>query len=161
LRNRHINPIPAGTVRPATSVADEIARLAEFSAVFRDSNGTPIRGSNRLDPRFNVVTLMESSGKSSYHAMQADIAKTFSHGYQLQVAYTWSKSIDDASDALSVLVNDVPIAQDPFHLNSDRAVSQFDIPHRLVIDHLWEPEFFQDAHGFARKLLHGWGFNGI
>src|SRR5262249_44453804 len=40
-------------------------------------------------------------------------------------------------------------------------VSQFDIPHRLVINHVYEPQFFKDTSGVAMKILHGWEFNGI
>ena len=40
-------------------------------------------------------------------------------------------------------------------------MSQFDIPHRLVINHGFEPQFFKNTGGPAGKILHGWEFNGI
>jgi Carboxypeptidase regulatory-like domain len=161
LRSRHMNMIPPGTVLPATSEADEIARIPEFTALFGGYSGSVTAGSKRIDPRFNAVTVVESSANSNYNALEAQVVKRFSRSYQFQVAYTWSKSIDNASDVLNVVVNDNPTAQDPFNLRDNRSVSQFDIPHRLVINHVYEPQFFRDVKGPAGKILHGWEFNGI
>jgi hypothetical protein len=161
LRSRQINMIPQGTVKAATSEADEIARIPEFTTVFGGYSGSVTTSSRRIDPRFNSVTLVEGSAKSNYHALEMQITKRYSQGYQLQAAYTWSKSIDDASDVLGVLVNDVATAQNPFSLRDNRSVSQFDVPHRLVINHVYEPQFFNGLTGAAGKLLRGWGFSGI
>jgi len=161
LRTRHVNMIPPGTVRPAANEADEFARLTEFQNVFTRSNAATTGTSNRIDPRFNQVTLVESSASSNYHAFEAQVLKRLTSGYQFQLAYTWSKSIDDASDVLNVVVNDYPTAQNPFNLRDNRGVSQFDVPHRLVINHNYEPQFFKNMGGVAGKILRGWEFNGI
>src|SRR5262245_26061392 len=55
LRSRHMNMIPPGTVQPATSEADEIARIPEFTAIFGGYSGSVTAGSKRIDPRFNAV----------------------------------------------------------------------------------------------------------
>jgi hypothetical protein len=161
LRSRHMNMIPPGTVRPATSEADEIARISEFAAVFAGYSGSVTAGSKRIDPRFNAVTKIESSANSNYNALEAQIVKRFSSSYQFHVSYTWSKSIDDASDVLNVNVNDFPVAQNPLNVRDNRSVSQFDIPHRLVINHVYAPQIFRDLKGPAGKILHGWEFGGI
>ena len=161
LRARNFNVVPAGTVRPATNEADEVARMQEFQNAFTGSNAGTTGRSNRIDPRFNQVTPVESSANSNYHALEAQVLKRYSSGYQFQVAYTWSKSIDDTSDVLNVVVNDLATAQNPFNLRDNRGVSQFDVPHRLVINHNYEPQFFKNKGGVAGKILHGWEFNGI
>jgi len=161
LRNRHVNMIPQGTVRPAANEADEIARLAEFTSVYTGESGTLTGSSNRIDPRFNVVNPVQSSSNSNYHALEAQLIKRFSANYQFQVAYTFSKSIDDQSDVLNVNVNDLPNAQNPFDLRNNRSLSQFDIPHRLVINHVYEPQIFKNTGGAIGKIFQGWEFNGI
>ena len=161
LRSRHMNMLPPGTVRPATSEADEIARIPEFTTIFGGYSGSVTAGSKRIDPRFNAVTMVEGSANSNYNALEAQVVKRFSSSYQFHVSYTWSKSIDDASDVLNVNVNDFPVAQNPLNVRDNRSVSQFDIPHRLVINHVYEPQFFRDVKGPAGKILHGWEFNGI
>src|SRR5262249_21520755 len=101
------------------------------------------------------------SGSANYHALAVELNKRFSRGHQFQVSYTWSKSIDDGSDVLNVVVNDNPYLQNPFDLRNSRSVSQFDIPHRLVVNHVWQPQWAAGLTGVTGKLLHGWGFSGI
>lgn len=162
LRNRQINMIPQSLVRPAAREADEIARLGEFQNIFAASSGTPARGSNRLDPRFNSVGVVESSSSSSFHALEVELNKRLSRGWQVQASYTWARSIDDGSDVLNgALPNDSFVAQNPFDLANSKGPSQFDIPHRLVINHIFEPQVFRNLRGIAGRLLHGWGLNGI
>src|SRR5262249_6445547 len=99
---------------------------------------------------------------SSYHAFEFLAHKTFRQGYFLQVAYTASKSIDDVSDALGVLVNDSSGQQNPRNNRDNRAVSQFDIPQRLVISHVLEPGWGKNASSrLLRRVFDGWGFSGI
>jgi hypothetical protein len=161
-RVRPINLINDPRTVPATSLADETARLSGFLAANSASTGNAARFSNRIDPRFNAINLLESSANSNYHAFQFLAKKSFSHGYFAQVAYTWSKSIDDVSDALGVLTNDSPAQQNPRNNRDNRAVSQFDIPQRLVITHVYEPTWFRNASNpLLRRLADGWGFAGI
>jgi hypothetical protein len=161
LRARRLNMIPQGTVRPASDAADEIARLSEFQSVFSRESAPLTGSSNRIDPRFNLVTITESSSNSNYNALEVQVVKRYSKGYQFQVSYTYSKSIDDQSDALNVNVNDLPNAQNPFNLHDNRSISQFDIPHRLVVHHIYQPQLFRNMGGIGGKLLHGWEFGGI
>jgi hypothetical protein len=153
-----LNPVVNGPA-PATSVADEITRLAEFQAAVAQENGP---GNIRLDPRFDQVNLHDSRGSSIYHSLQATATKSFSHGLQFQASYTWSKSIDDASDfSPTIQANDNSYAQDGFDLGAERAVSNFDIPHRVIVTGLWQVPFFHSFRGVAGKVLDGWSFESV
>jgi hypothetical protein len=144
---------------PAVDLADERARLAEFQTSFARQNGP---GNNRLDPRFNDVQLLRDNGSSIYHSLQVEVRKSFSRGLQFQFAYTWSKSIDNASDySPGQAITDRSYAQDQFNYRAERAVSQFDIPHRAVLSHVWQLPFFKDQKGFAGHVLGGWTFASI
>lgn len=147
---------------PATSLADEAARLGAFRASVAASNGSALNPSDRFDPRFNDVDLLNSSANSNYHSFQFVAQKAFTHGYSLQVAYTWSKSIDDVSDAMGVLINDSSNQQNPLNNRDNRAVSEFDIPQTLVVTHIWQTPF---GRNLRNPLLHtlaaGWSLAGI
>ena len=159
-RTRFMNPIQG--VVPATSLADESARLAGYNVLMAASNGSAVRPSNRYDPRFNDFRYVDSSANSNYHAFELLAQKVFAHGYAVQAAYTRSKSIDDISDALGVLINDSSAQQDPGNNRNNRAVSQFDLPQRLAIAHVWELPFGRSlSHPAMRRLLAGWSFAGI
>jgi hypothetical protein len=160
-RSRQVN-LNGARPRPAASLEDETARLAEFQSSFTNMTGNVRRFSTRLDPRFNVVNYYDSSANSNYHAMEVFITRAFKSGYSFQAAYTLSKSIDDVSDGLSNIPNDSAIIQDPLNLRSNRAVSAFDAPQRLVIAHVFElPWGSRLGNAALRHVLGGWGFAGI
>jgi len=159
-----VNLVPAANrPAPATSYADELARLSQFVAVFGHENGTASGSvvNNRLDHRFNTVTEVESAGTSNYQGLQVVVVKQPSHGLSVQGSYSYGHSIDDVSDALNVLVNDSPTEQDPNNLRGNRASSEFDLRHRVVFSHVYEIPFTNHLEGTTRKLFHGWAVSGI
>jgi outer membrane receptor protein involved in Fe transport len=160
-RSRDINLL-ASPVAPATSLADEQARLAQFQAAFSALNGSTTRYSNRIDPRYNVISYVDSSANSNYHSGQFEVQKRFSHGYMFQANYTIGKAIDDGSDVLGVLINDSPNQQNPLDNRNNRGPSQFDVRQRLVIAHQWLlPWGTGSSRWWVRSLLAGWGFAGV
>jgi hypothetical protein len=107
----------------------------------------------------------EQLGASTYHSLQASLTKRFSRGLYAQLAYTWSKSIDNGSgstfqDELNGLNN----FGDSFDTRDNRGLSDFDRKHRFVASYNWELPvrswFGIEDKGFGR-LLSGWSLNGI
>ena len=144
---------------PASSIEDERARLAEFQAAFSRQNGP---GNTRLDPRFNDVQLLRDNGFSNYHSLQVDVRKAMWWGLQLQAAYTWSKSIDNSSDySPGQAFNDRSYAQDQFNYTAEKALSQFDVPQRFVLSHVWQLPFYSAQRALAGRILGGWTFSSI
>ncbi|HZO53202.1 MAG TPA: hypothetical protein VFB63_10815, partial [Bryobacteraceae bacterium] len=159
-RTRDINPI-AQRLSPATSLADETARLTQFTSAFGLLNGNATRQSNRIDPRYNNIAYVEGSASSIYHGLQLEAQKRMSDFF-FTAAYTWSKSIDDNSDVLGSLSNDSGNQQNPFNNGNNRAASQFDLRHRVVFSHDWQMPFFRTSgNPFLKYALGGWGFAGI
>lgn len=160
-RSRAVNLLRPGILTPATSVADETARIADFRAINAALNAPPTAQTNRIDPRFTTVSLNESSANSNFHSFQTQLARTFRSGFGFTAAYTWSKSIDDVSDSLGVLATDTPNQQDPRNNANNRAVSAFDIPHRFVFTHSYDLPFLRSASGLLRTMAGGWNLSGI
>ena len=160
-RTRPINLL-ASQPAPATSFADEQARLSQFTTALAGLSGGPTAYSNRYDPRYNAVNLVESSANSSYNSLQVEAEKRFARNYWVHVAYTWAHSIDDVSDVLGVLSNDSAAQQNPLDNRNNRGPSQFDIRHTLSISHTWEVPFFRGStNRLLRGALGGWAFAGI
>lgn len=146
---------PAGAV----SLADEQARLAAFQAAFARQNGP---GNTRLDPRFNDVSLVQSAGASSYNSLQVTAETRSYHGWLLRAAYTWSKSLDSASDYTPAQsTNDTGFAQNQFNLGAERALSSYDVPHRLTLSHVWQIPGFAGRRDLLGEALGGWSFESI
>jgi hypothetical protein len=112
----------------------------------------------------------ESSGNSIYNSLQATLKKDMSHGLQFLAAYTFSKSIDDAGDSLGAAIAGtfgLPIVGELVYNNQNnvaaqRAVSDFDRTHRLVISGTWSvPGAGRATNAIVRKLGSGWSISGI
>jgi hypothetical protein len=86
-----------------------------------------------------------NGASSSYHALQTQFRRHYSHGLQVLGSYTWSHAIDDASSN--------------FTLNTQqRASANFDIRHNLQAAISWDlPGSYENAA--ARRLFRGWGFD--
>jgi hypothetical protein len=60
------------------------------------------------------------------------------------------------------LINDSSAQQDPTNNRNNRAVSQFDLPQRLAIAHVWELPFGKNLQNrVLRRAVAGWSFAGI
>src|SRR5229473_7070845 len=154
---------PANRPAPATSLADQNARKAQFVSAFQNETGGTFGPQNNLiDPRFDGVTQVQSIATSSYHALEIEAIRRFRNGLTFNTNYTWAHSLDDVSDALGVLVNDSANLLDAAKpLSFNRANSQFDIRNRFVLSYNYEIPFTKHFHGTLKYLLDGWSQSGI
>ncbi len=79
---------------------------------------------------FSNIFAEDTIAASSYNSFQASLEKRFSHGLQLQAAYTFSKSLDWAS-SFEETVN-------PFNYKGSRALSLFNSAQRFVVNYVWD-----------------------
>jgi hypothetical protein len=139
-----ITGAPGGT--PITLVGTR-----PYSSPFCDplsGNGCPSDGVPVISDIFTQNTI----SNSAYNGFQASLEKRFSHGLQFEAAYTYGKSIDNASTFESLV--------DPVNPKRNRALSLFDARHRFVFSYYWElpvPKY----EGFKGKTLNGWAMSGI
>lgn len=114
---------------------------------------------------FARVSLFESSANSQYHGLVVEMRKRFAQRFQGSIAYTWSKIIDDAPDATAVVANnagdDAKQAQQSFNLRDERGLGNADLPHRFVVNGLWDLSYFETWPSAAKLLFNGWQVSGI
>jgi hypothetical protein len=85
------------------------------------------------DPNFGFALMASPSGYSIYHAGTVGVRKPFAHHYSISGNYTFSKSIDLATD---VQLTDSPM--DYLNPQLDRALGDNDVRHRFVLTLLGE-----------------------
>jgi hypothetical protein len=94
-----------------------------------------------------------------------ELRKRFSRNFQGSAAYTWSKVIDDAPDATAVVANnagdDGKQIQQVFNIRDERGLGQSDIPHRFVLNGLWDLSYFNGAPKAAQFFINGWQVSSI
>lgn len=132
-------------------------------------------GNNVLNGRFNdaffQVALNLAVGMSTYHSMQTRITKTLTDSRfglgQIQAAYTWSHSIDNANDPLvgnageSTRTN--PRDSSGFaggFGRPERGNSGFDVRHRFVLNFIYDLPF-KFGNKALEYALGGWSMSGI
>ena len=109
----------------------------------------------RVDPTRGVIRLRANRASSTYDSLQTSLEKRLSEGFSFGLHYTYSSFIDTASETFNPSNAEVAVAQDSFNLESDRARSSFDRPHRLSGNFVYELPFFRDQRGFVGHLLGG------
>jgi hypothetical protein len=117
----------------------------------------------RPNPNFRQILTVESVANSVYHGMALRVNRRFSKGFSLLASYTLSKAIDDIGivDERNSLGGFSSLL-DPFNSRLDRALSDIDRRHRLVVSGVWEMPFFKNSgRAFVRHVLGGWGWGGI
>jgi hypothetical protein len=109
-------------------------------------------------PQYTDVFPLFSSGSSStYHALQVTLKKRLSKGLLFEGSYTWSKSMDNGEGGF----------QDSNAIRLSRAVTDLDVPHRFILNYVYELPF-----GIGKRfgnhlpkpvdaLLGGWMIDGI
>ncbi len=110
-----------------------------------------------LPQYYGSIADLHSDGNSSYHSLQANIQKKFSHGYTIQLAYTLSKSIDNGSldngEGSSI--------SNPYNYHSgERGLSDFDRRNIIVANGVWDLPFFKNRQSWTSSILGGWRLAG-
>jgi hypothetical protein len=113
----------------------------------------------RPDPRFDDIDLLESRANSNYNALQMRFQQRLTRGFSALASYTWSKSIDDASNFFSS-AGDPNFPQNSYNVAAERGRSNFDVRHRLSVSYSYALPF-RHVDGFAGKLVNGWETFGI
>jgi hypothetical protein len=108
------------------------------------SAGIPNLG--RPDPNWGNISRFESSGDSYYNGMVVSYNQRAVRWASLRVSYTFSKTIDDAGNFFFSSV------QNNFNIRDDRALSDNDQRHRLVVSGSLEVPPHDKAKGFQRFL---------
>jgi hypothetical protein len=105
--------------------------------------------------RLGAIQLFENSANSTYHALQLEARKRYSHSYTFTAAYTWSHAIDDVSDVFSIAGAPI-LPQDSFNLSLERGNASFDVRHRFAASIIWDLPLWRNSNSRIGGLARGW-----
>jgi hypothetical protein len=156
-----IDPLyrPAYVQQWNLDIQTQLSRLYVLTVTYMGSKGTGIsvtRAPNRTGNAGNF-TFQTNGGSSVLQAVNFQLARRFSHGFNMQNQYTLSKSIDDVPSG---------VAQNDANLAAERARSSQDQRHSFQTTFAYELPVGQNRKFFAAastKLLNfiaGWNING-
>jgi len=122
----------------------------------RDANQPDVNG-DRPNTNFGFMDEFATISSSTYHALQATLRSRDWHGLSGFTGYTWSKSLDDASDGIDFNFATVALPQDSNNLGAEHGPSNFDTRHRFTAAFSYSiPKLFG-----PKRLSQGWQLNTI
>jgi hypothetical protein len=109
-------------------------------------------------PGFGLLEYSQNDGNSSYNGLDLTVERRFTAGLSFRLAYTWSKSIDDTAEELSVYGSNA-FSQITNNQRAWRGPSDFDVPQRVVFSWVYELPFGKGkpflADGAMSKIFGG------
>src|SRR6185436_6744439 len=127
----------------------------------------------RSNPQFSEIFYFDAGGDSYYHGAIVQLRRRLEKGLDFGLSYTFSKSIDNMSvDPVAAtsgggLGNNSRTPTDVRDFALDRAVSDFDNTHVLVVNSRYElpfgngRKFLNSLPGALDHVLGGWTLTGI
>lgn len=117
-------------------------------------------GSQRVNRNVSVGTTRYSDAQAFYNALQTEVKKTFSHGFQFQSSFTWSKNIDDATTGLANTDFLEGVSSQAYNPKVDRGMSALNQGRNFTLNLLYAiPSPWKS--GFASHLTYGWQLSAI
>lgn len=156
------------------SCTDIVVALNSFEVLIGDTADTiqSLRSQRLVGPnvglssQFATNAFVTNKGSSSYDGMLLSLRKKFSRGFQFDVNYTWSHSIDNQSTVANTTTSGGLIC-DATDLRVCRGDSDFDIRHLLNVNGIWELPIGRGRligggmPGWLNTIIGGWQVSGI
>jgi hypothetical protein len=118
-----------------------------------NNNGNPL-----LLPNYQSILAYESIGRGNYDALQIAVEKRFTKGLQFTSNFTWSKNLDQSSQAS---ISNVGSIFNPYNPNAAYGISDYDVPR------IWNSTFvyqMPDLHQLGKignAVLGSWQLGGL
>jgi len=125
-------------------------------------------GTPKANPALANTWTWFSAGTSSYHALQVDLTRRFSHGLSFRGVYTYSKALDDGDSLNQTTAGNAPgLVSNPYNLRADKGLATFNATHVGVINAMYALPFGQGQtyansyEGWKAGLISGWSLSSI
>jgi hypothetical protein len=125
-------------------------------------------GTPKANPAIANTWTWFSEGTSSYHALQVDLRRRFSHGLMIRGVYTFSKALDDGDSLNQTTAGNAPgLVSNPLNLAADKGLATFDVRHAGVVNIIYRlpfgrgQSFAHDFSGFINAAVSGWSVSSI
>lgn len=107
-----------------------------------------------LQSGFFDIDYAQSTENSAYNGLTASLKKRTGHGLVFDVAYTWSKAIDQSSK------HDAPEHVEAYNDARERGLADFDVRHRLAFTSLWTLPSPR-GEGLMNKVFGSWELTNV
>jgi hypothetical protein len=145
-----------------TDDSDIVLPIAKTALGYLWPIPNPVTPLPTFNPNFARIALTSFNSSSLYHALELQLKRRMSHGFEAQASYTFGRSIDSSSGSTdgdqfqngltSLLFFDQGIR---------RGLSDFNQSHKLIVNFTWDVPSSKNLTGPVGWAASGWEFGGI
>jgi len=110
-------------------------------------------------PQLSQIGDIRWNGWATYHALTLAAKRRFTRGLTFDANWTWSHSIDDASDPGATL-NETNLPQNVYDLGTEKGSSSFDHRRRIVVSFIYQLPLGTKPNGWMHALFGQWQAGG-
>jgi outer membrane receptor protein involved in Fe transport len=118
----------------------------------------PASGNPRGNSQYGKILQVQVGGTASYSALQAGLEHKFSHGFQLQSNFTWSRTTDVGGSGDPDFESSV---SDPLDVGHDKGPSSLNVPIVWVTYGRYKTPTFAGHNFLMKNVLGGWEVSAI
>jgi hypothetical protein len=148
------------TMQWNVAIQRSLGATQSISATYLGSIGRRLlqtEADSNVNQNISNAYLVSNPGSSDYNALQLQFQRRLSRGLQALASYTWSHSIDTASDG-SYSSSSIFIRQ--LGVNSNRGSSDFDVRHAVSAGITYEIST-PATNAIAKAILQGWSLQNV
>ncbi len=170
-RGIHLPTQIQANVQPRVTAANQVATLMEApspaSLAGMTNTLTNIQSLSNILPQWlsptdgmggftGKITSYQPQSESNYNGLAASLNRQFKNGLLLNFAYTWSKTMDDATAATYSTVLTPRRPQNSQDLAADYSRSALDRTHRVTLALVYDLPFFKQSNWMVKNLVGNW-----
>jgi len=151
--NQLFTVVGSNTLVPAGSGATTLANIQALSNIVPAYLAAGFTGK---------ITSYQPYSSSNYNGLVANLTRRLQNGLQMNLSYTWSKTMDDATDEVFATVLTPRRQQDSQCIACDWSRSALDRTHRISLELYYDLPFYKHSDSFVKKNLIGnWAISPI
>ena len=154
-------PPSQSTLDSLTSTLTNLENGNNIYAPFTNVDGNPAINFDGGGGCCGPVTGFIPEGWSTYHALQTQLSRRFSHGLTFQTAYTWSHTIDNSTADFHSTDLTPRRQQDFFNSSSEKATSALSRTHRLTVAAVYSLPYFKGGNWLMKNVVGNWEFSPV
>ena len=108
-----------------------------------------------------TITSYQPYSESNYNGLIASLQGRMKNGLQMQLSYTWSKTMDDATAEVFATSLTPRRPQNPHNVAADYSRSALDHTHRLTLEEDYDFHAFKGSNWIMRNVVANWVFASI
>ncbi|HXX14399.1 MAG TPA: carboxypeptidase regulatory-like domain-containing protein [Candidatus Eremiobacteraceae bacterium] len=129
-----------------------------LTRLYDANQGRDFNINNPAFPQYAAVDVFSDSANSTYNGLQTTVRMQQFHGFSGFSTYTFSKSLDGASDGINFNFANAAFPQDSTNLRAEKGPSTFDTRHRWTTALNYAVPYF---HVLPHVVAAGWQLNSV